>query len=310
MELLKIGVFVSMLSMTPMLEAQNISGLQKEQPLLLLEENLEQLSIGNEEEYGWEDELEELSRRLQEPVNLNAATKRQLEQFPFLTDIQIENLLAYVYIHGQMQTIYELQLVEEMDKRTIDLLLPFVCVRAVKAGRGYPALKSILKYGKHETLARLDVPFYIRKGYEKNYLGPSLYHSLRYNFHYGDYLQIGVTGEKDAGEPFFALHNRKGYDYYSFYFLIKNLGRLKALALGNYRLSFGQGLVLSTDFRLGKHSLCLQQNIVPEASVSIVLPMSTIISGEWRQRWEYCLTWIFRLSIRIAPWTVWWRMAR
>lgn len=238
--------------MTPMLEAQNISGLQKEQPLLLLEENLEQLSIGNEEEYGWEDELEELSRRLQEPVNLNAATKRQLEQFPFLTDIQIENLLAYVYIHGQMQTIYELQLVEEMDKRTIDLLLPFVCVRAVKAGRGYPALKSILKYGKHETLARLDVPFYIRKGYEKNYLGPSLYHSLRYNFHYGDYLQIGVTGEKDAGEPFFALHNRKGYDYYSFYFLIKNLGRLKALALGNYRLSFGQGLVLSTDFRLGK----------------------------------------------------------
>lgn len=139
-----------------------------------------------------------------------------------------------------------------MDKRTIDLLLPFVCVRAVKAGRGYPALKSILKYGKHETLARLDVPFYIRKGYEKNYLGPSLYHSLRYNFHYGDYLQIGVTGEKDAGEPFFALHNRKGYDYYSFYFLIKNLGRLKALALGNYRLSFGQGLVLSTDFRLGK----------------------------------------------------------
>ena len=125
--------------MTPMLEAQNISGLQKEQPLLLLEENLEQLSIGNEEEYGWEDELEELSRRLQEPVNLN---------------ILKENLLAYDYIHGQMQTIYELQLVEEMDKRTIDLLLPFVCVRAVKAGRGYPALKSILKYGKHETLAR------------------------------------------------------------------------------------------------------------------------------------------------------------
>ena len=126
-----------MLSMTPMLEAQNISGLQKEQPLLLLEENLEQLSIGNEEEYGWEDELEELSRRLQEPVNLNAATKRQLEQFPFLTDIQIENLLAYVYIHGQMQTIIEIgNWMEEMDKRTIDLLLPFVCVRAVKAVGG------------------------------------------------------------------------------------------------------------------------------------------------------------------------------
>lgn len=45
---------------------------------------------------------------------------------------------------------------------------------------------------------------------------------------------------------------KKGYDYYSFYCLLKTSGRLKSLALGNYKLSFGQGLVLSTDFRLGK----------------------------------------------------------
>lgn len=63
---------------------------------------------------------------------------------------------------------------------------------------------------------------------------------------------MGITAEKDVGEPFFALYDKKGYDYYSLYFLVKNLGRLKALALGCYRLSFGQGLVLSTDFRLGK----------------------------------------------------------
>lgn len=245
MKSIKIGVFISMLLITPMLEAQNTT-------VSLLEENLEQLAIENDEEHNWEDELEELSQRLQEPVNINIATKHQLEQFPFLTDIQIENILAYVYIHGQMQTLYELQLVGELDKRTIDLLLPFVCAQPVENKPGYPSLKTLLKYGKQEILTRLDVPFYTRKGYEKNYLGPSMYHSLRYNFHYGDYLQVGITGEKDAGEPFLALHDRKGYDYYSFYFLLKSPGRLKALALGNYRLSFGQGLVLSTDFRLGK----------------------------------------------------------
>lgn len=245
MKIFKIGVLLSMLLTTPVLEAQNTT-------VSLLEENLEQLSMNGEDDPDWEDELEELSRRLQEPLNLNTATRRQLEQFPFLTDIQVENLLAYIYIHGQMQTLYELQLVEEMDRRTIELLLPFVCVQAVEEGRGYPSLQNILKYGKHEVLARLDVPFYTRKGFEKEYLGPSPYHSLRYAFRYGDYLQLGITGEKDAGEPMFALHNRKGYDYYSPYLLIRNLGRLKALALGNYRLSFGQGLVLSTDFRMGK----------------------------------------------------------
>ena len=231
MKFFKMGVFVSMLLMTPVLEAQNTT-------VSLWEENLEQLSMDGEER-NWENELEELSRHLQEPININSATKQQLEQFPFLTDIQIENILAYIYIHGQMQTVYELQLVEEMDKYTIELLLPFVCVQPVKMSFNYPSLKTLLKYGKQEVLTRLDIPLYTRKGYKDNYLGPSMYHSFRYNFHYGEYLQTGVVSEKDAGEPLFALHNRKGYDYCSFYFLLKNLRRLKSLALGNYRLSFG-----------------------------------------------------------------------
>lgn len=241
----RIGALLSMLLMAFILEAQNTT-------VHLLEETLEQLSVESEEEQNWEDELEELTRRLEEPININTATKQQLEQFPFLSDLQIENILAYVYIHGQMQTLYELQLVGEMDKRSIDLLLPFICAKAVDGKKGYPSIKSILKYGRQEVLTRLDIPFYTRKGYEKSYLGPSLYHSMRYGFRYGDYLQAGMAAEKDAGEPLFALHNGKGYDYYSFYIFIKNMGRLRALALGNYRLSFGQGLVLSTDFRLGK----------------------------------------------------------
>ena len=54
-------------------------------------------------EPNWENELEELSVRLHEPVDLNRATRQQLEQFPFLSDIQIEHLLAYIYVHGQMK---------------------------------------------------------------------------------------------------------------------------------------------------------------------------------------------------------------
>lgn len=215
-------------------------------------ENLEELSADLDEQ-DWEEELEELSHRIQEPLNLNTVTRQELEQFPFLTPLQMENIQAYLYIHGQMQTIYELQLVEEMDRRTIDLLLPFVCVKPLKEeGKKFPKWKNILKYGKHEVTTRLDIPFYTREGYKKNFLGTKEYHSLRYRFHYGDYLQVGVTGEKDAGEPFFALHDSKGYDFYSYYLQIRNLGRLENLVLGNYRLSFGQGLVLGNGFHLGK----------------------------------------------------------
>lgn len=226
----------------------------------LLEDVLEDLSVNNDIDnsvntLNWENELEELSIRLQEPVNLNAATRAQLEQFPFLSDIQIEHLLAYIYIHGQMQTIYELQLIEDMDRQTIHYLLPFVCIKAINnepAFRWKTMLKNAGKYGKNEVLTRMDIPFYKRKGYEHTYLGPAVYNSVKYSFRYSDQLYAGVVVEKDAGEPFAALHNRYGYDYYSFYLLLKNCGRLKALAVGNYRLSFGQGLVISTDYLMGK----------------------------------------------------------
>lgn len=184
-----------------MLVAQNTT-------VSLWEENLEQLSMDGEER-NWEDELEELSRRLQEPININVATKRQLEEFPFLTAFQIEHLLAYVYVHGQMQTVYELQLVEGMDKRTIELLLPFICVKSVENKSGYPSLKKILKYGKQEILTRMDVPLYARKGYDKNYLGPAVYHSLKYDFRYGDYLQMGIVGEKDGVNRFLPCKIKK-----------------------------------------------------------------------------------------------------
>nr|WP_304981628.1 helix-hairpin-helix domain-containing protein [Bacteroides intestinalis] len=226
----------------------------------LLEDVLEDLSVNNDIDnsvntLNWENELEELSIRLQEPVNLNAATRAQLEQFSFLSDIQIEHLLAYIYIHGQMQTIYELQLIEDMDRQTIHYLLPFVCIKAINnepAFRWKTMLKNAGKYGKNEVLTRMDIPFYKRKGYEHTYLGPAVYNSVKYSFRYSDQLYAGVVVEKDAGEPFAALHNRYGYDYYSFYLLLKNCGRLKALAVGNYRLSFGQGLVISTDYLMGK----------------------------------------------------------
>ena len=252
-QLLRLISIINSLFIIPACSAQNPSE-------NLMEEVLEDLSVNNDinnsvNSLNWENELEELSNRLQEPVNLNSATREQLEQFSFLSDIQIEHLLAYIYIHGQMETIYELQLVEELDRQTIQYLLPFVCIKAINnepAFRWKTMLKDAGRYGKNEVLTRLDIPFYKRKGYEHTYLGPSVYNSVKYTFRYRDQLYAGGVAEKDAGEPFAALHNRYGYDYYSFYLLLQNCGRLKSLAVGNYRLSFGQGLVMSTDYLMGK----------------------------------------------------------
>lgn len=231
------------------------------------EELVGQMAVDEEgEERDVLNQLNDLEELKEHPLNINTITKEQLERFPFLTDLQIENLLYYLYVSGSMQTIYELQLVEDMDRQTIQYLLPFVYVGNVEISNNLPLWKNILKYGKQEIITRLDVPLNKKSGYQhypdsvltanpnKKYTGSSFYHSLKYSFHYKDLVYWGITAEKDAGEPFFSKGNKKGYDFYSFYFLARNLGNLKALAIGNYRLSFGQGLVMNTDYSLGKSS--------------------------------------------------------
>lgn len=251
-------VVINNLFITQLIDAQSLNNGD-------LENMIQDISVNNnvnKEEL--EDDFKELADYLQEPLNLNAANKEQLERFPFLNDSQIENLLSYIYLHGQMQTIYELQLVKDMDRKTIQYLINFVCVKPVNKESSIlliSLLRRSLKYGRHEVITRMDIPLYKRKGYQHTYLGTAVYNSVKYGLHYKDNFYVGVTMEKDQGEPFGALYNKKGFDYYSPYLLIKNVGRLKAFALGNYKLSFGQGLVLGSDFILGKSAYITSFNI-------------------------------------------------
>ena len=66
--------------------------------------------------------MEELSDYLINPLNINEATKEDLECFPFLSDRLIENILYYLYKYGPMMTNKELMMVEGMDKSTFHLL--------------------------------------------------------------------------------------------------------------------------------------------------------------------------------------------
>lgn len=237
----------------------NLDWLEKMQEVGVLSGDEETDRLGD-----WQNELQELEEWKENPINLNEATKKELERFPFLSDFQIEKLLQYLYVSGPMKTIYELQLVEGMDYETIQFILPYVYVSLPKEEFSIPSVKNIIKYGKHEFITRWDVPLYLREGYKrkedkilqenpnKHYVGSPWYHSLRYAFHYRDQLFCGITAEKDAGEPFFKGVNKKGYDSYSFYLFIRDLGRFRTLAIGKYRVTFGQGLVIGSEYLFGK----------------------------------------------------------
>ncbi len=225
--------------------------------------------MSNEEENtsSWESLIDELTDLKEHPIPINTATREQLEQFPFLSDRLIENILYYLNKYGPMISEKELMMVQDMDLQTARCLKLFITFQQPEKEVCKPTLKNIFKYGKQEFSTRVDLPFYTKEGYQpytseyiqehpnKRYLGSSFYHQIRYNFRYNDHVYVGITAEKDAGEPFFKGKNKKGYDFYSPYLLIRNIGKINALALGNYRLNYGYGLVMNTGFSMGKTAM-------------------------------------------------------
>ena len=190
------------------------------------------------------------------PLNINTATREELSMLPFLTDRQIEDIHAYIYLHGPMLTLGELQLTGSMDYNTRRMLRHFVYAGPVPPEKEKLKLSDVLKYGRRELAGRLDIPLYRRDGFRyhsprelerypnRAYRGGRLQHNLRYSFNWHNRIRLGITADKDAGE--------KGYDFLSPYFYLKDMGVLKELALGNFKAQLGQGLLMGGGFSVGK----------------------------------------------------------
>ena len=204
-----------------------------------------------EESYG-EELLEQLEERAQTPINLNQTCREELEELPFLTAQQVEELTEYLDHYKPMRSLSELQMVKGLDYHTRRLLQCFVVAGEERKSSVWPKAADLLKYGQHRMTATGKIPFYERQGDRNGYLGYKYRHDLRYQYTFGNRIKVGITAAQDAGEPFFTNKNSMGYDQYNYYVQLRDFGRLEELNLGHYRVQMGMGLVMNTSFHLGK----------------------------------------------------------
>lgn len=225
-------------------------------------------NIDNIEPAEWEELYQLLCDLEEHPINLNAATHEQLEQLPFLTDHEIEDLCEYLYHYAPMKSLGELAMIESLDITKRSLLQHFIFLGEVENKKKN---KSSIR---HELLATAKIPFYRRKGDIDGYLGERYRHQLRYDMRLNNHLRLGLVAAQDAGEPFFCKENKQGYDYYSLYLMMKDIKFIKTFVAGNYRLSTGMGLVINSDFIMGKTSILSslgrqQQILRPHSSTTV-----------------------------------------
>ncbi len=205
---------------------------------------------------------EELLYLESNPMDLNSVDRNQLERFSLLSSEQVLSLMDFLEKNRPLYTVYELRNVPRLDHRTVELILPFFQIGEAVETQAITCseLPDILKNGRHEVQGRFDKTITKRAGYgefpdsilerhpNRKYLGEDFYTSFRYSLSFHNKVQMGFTAEKDAGEPFLVKGHPKGYDHYGAHLMLRDVGKLKTMVLGDYRLSFGQGLVLNNDF--------------------------------------------------------------
>jgi len=210
------------------------------------EQQLENLTDADQAETEDDSYVIQLQYFKKHPLNLNEADADELRELFFLTDLQIENLLSYRHLLGKFISIYELQAIPAWDVGTIKKILPFVAIdHSMSTAED---LKKRFGGGDHGLLFRFSEVLERSKGFDETtpgtkYLGGRQRLFFRYRYQYKSLLQFGVTGEKDAGEQFFSGKQKYGFDFYSFHLFATKIGRVQALALGDFTVNMGQGLI-------------------------------------------------------------------
>ncbi|RMG84438.1 MAG: helix-hairpin-helix domain-containing protein [Bacteroidetes bacterium] len=247
-------------------------------------------------------DFEELSENLRfyarHPLNLNKVSPEELGSLGLLTDLQVVQFFAYRQRVGPLVSIYELQAVPGFEVSDIQKILPFVQVGA-PSFRLYQKWSEWFRGGDNQLILRWSRGLQKSAGFQSEggespaFAGDPNRFYLRFRHSAGTRLSYGITAEKDAGEAFFRGANRQGFDFYSAHFFVRDLSpTLRTLALGDYQLRLGQGLLIQNGFATGKNSLTMDiKKTAPVlrryASVNESDFMRGVAAGfEWGEKWR------------------------
>lgn len=206
-----------------------------------------------------EGAAEELLERIEDmrqgsKPNLNDLSYEVAVNRLHLTDYQYYQLQLYIEEYGQLYSLFELPAVNGFS----DADMRYLSARAVvePPPNERPTLKRLLKAGKNVFWIRYGQFVERQAGYDtaraNHYAGSPAHVQFRYDYQIRQHFGFRIAGEKDAGEAFFRGAQRKGFDHYSGSVYLKNIRWVKCAVLGDYRLNYGQGVVLGSSMMSGK----------------------------------------------------------
>ena len=183
---------------------------------------------------------------LANPLNINLVSEQEMQSSLLFTSLQIADFIAYRKQIGTFQSFLELQTIPSWDleflRRTQDYL---IC--SLTTPRWWKPSSST-----HQILFKTDWTSETKKGFTDpdlksrvRYVGDRTNQTLRYRGQLNSNLRLGFLLQKDAGEKNLS-------DFSSGFIEFKSKGRIEKIIVGDFVNQWGQGLVQSGGFSLGK----------------------------------------------------------
>lgn len=182
----------------------------------------------------------------QNPLNINSVTEVEWNSLSILSKEQKEAFFAHRNRIKEFYSVYELQVIPSFDLTTLRKIQNFVYCSPLKS----KLLET--QHASHQILLKTDVTLEEKKGFSPpdsrskvRYLGSAFNQVLRYRGKINSDLRMGILTQKDAGESNWA-------DFSSAFVEIKLPHFVEKIILGDFLNQWGQGLMQSGGFSLGK----------------------------------------------------------
>lgn len=211
----------------------------------VVEDMLESTGESMSDDTDFQEILDDLEGFRQNPLNLNTATRDELARLHLLPAELIDKFIEYREKTGTIYSLYELTAVAGFDSDLLEKIQPFVSFEV-------PEETGFKKKPSNVLLARSTRVFSASTNENQaKYEGSPERFYVRMK-HTSEKLNFGFVAEKDPGEAFLRKSQKQGFDYNSAF---ANFGIGKTgsqLFVGDYHVRFGQGLVISQGFSMGK----------------------------------------------------------
>lgn len=213
-------------------------------------------------EFDFNTLYEDLISAYEQKIDINKATVTDLNQLIFLSAEDVEAILAYRKNQGVFMSIYELQAVPGLSFEKISNLRHFISIESKSSISNQKRAYNVdeLKDGKSELFLKWKFDPERRRGFKSvdgeapSFIGDRNHIYGRYQYS-SSRVRYGGIYEKDPGEAYTNGTAETGLDYLSLHYQIENpTSWISQLNVGDFAVSYGQGLIAHSAFGLGKSS--------------------------------------------------------